>query len=172
MVATSGAQEAPSRHAVIAIPTPVGPLRVVADDEAVRVVHFVGRGEPPLRTARDASAKACRLAQRAADELEEYFAGKRADFTVPAAPRGTPFQERVWKALGTIPFGETTSYGAIAKKIGRPTAARAIGGANNKNPAAVIVPCHRVIGADGALVGYGGGLDKKRWLLAHEARAR
>jgi len=99
------------------------------------------------------------------------FAGKRRTFDVPLAPRGSGFQERVWRALMKIKFGETRSYGEIAHAIGRPSASRAVGAANGRNPVAIVVPCHRVIGADGSLVGYGGGLDRKRRLLAIEGSA-
>jgi methylated-DNA-[protein]-cysteine S-methyltransferase len=103
-------------------------------------------------------------------ELNEYFAGTLQDFTVPLRPRGSTFQKQVWLALSEIPYGETTSYGKVAASIGHPDRARAVGVANGQNPIPIIVPCHRVIGADGSLTGYGGGLDAKRWLLDHEAR--
>ena len=101
-------------------------------------------------------------------QLKEWFAGKRTSFDLPLAPKGTPFQKRVWKALEGIPFGETRSYGEIAKSIGQPSASRAVGAANGANPISIIVPCHRVIGSSGKLTGFGGGLDVKRWLLEHE----
>jgi methylated-DNA-[protein]-cysteine S-methyltransferase len=102
-------------------------------------------------------------------QIEEYCAGTRRDFELPLAPQGTSFQQEVWNALVKIPFGTTTSYGALAAKLGRPNAARAVGLANGSNPIGLIVPCHRVIGVDGSLTGYGGGLPLKRALLAHEA---
>ena len=101
-------------------------------------------------------------------QLKEYFSGKRKTFTIKLAPRGTPFQQRVWRALQSIPYGRTLSYGQIAKAIGKPKAARAVGAANGQNPVSIIVPCHRVIGSNGTLVGYGGGLSIKEALLAHE----
>jgi methylated-DNA-[protein]-cysteine S-methyltransferase len=107
---------------------------------------------------------------RTAAQLAEYFAGERRDFDVPLAPRGTGFQQRVWRELGKIPYGETRSYGELARAIGRPAASRAIGAANGKNPISILVPCHRVIAGTGALTGYAGGLAAKRWLLEHEAR--
>lgn len=110
--------------------------------------------------------------KKAKTELEEYFAGKRKSFTVPAKPGGTDFQKKVWAALRDIPYGETASYGEIAKRIGDPKACRAVGMANNRNPIAIIIPCHRVIGAGGALTGYAGGLDKKEFLLKLEAQRR
>lgn len=102
-------------------------------------------------------------------QLAEYFAGTRRDFTLPLAPRGTPFQLAAWAALRTIPFGTTTSYQDQARRLGRPTATRAVGAANGRNPLPIVVPCHRVIGKDGSLVGFGGGLPCKLWLLQHEA---
>jgi methylated-DNA-[protein]-cysteine S-methyltransferase len=108
------------------------------------------------------------LLEQAAEELDAYFAGRRQRFQVPLAPEGTPFQRQVWAALTTIPFGATWSYAKLARTVGRPAAVRAVGAANGRNPIALFVPCHRVIGADGSLTGYGGGLPRKRWLLAHE----
>ena len=102
-------------------------------------------------------------------QLTEYFSGKRKTFTITLAPQGTPFQQRVWQALQSIPYGRTLSYGQIAKAIGKPKAARAVGAANGQNPVSIIVPCHRVIGSNGKLVGYGGGLSIKEALLAHES---
>ncbi|MCY4613391.1 MAG: methylated-DNA--[protein]-cysteine S-methyltransferase [Nitrospira sp.] len=107
--------------------------------------------------------------QRPIRQLNEYFSGKRKTFTIALAPQGTPFQQRVWQALRTIPYGRTLSYGQIAKAIGQPTAARAVGAANGQNPVSIIVPCHRVIGSNGKLVGYGGGLSIKDALLVHES---
>ena len=105
-------------------------------------------------------------------QLEEYFAGNRKQFDLPLAPKGTDFQKRVWKALTDIPYGETRTYGEIAAAVGSPKAARAVGMANNKNPIGIIVPCHRVVGADGKLVGYAGGMEKKEWLLNLEQEKR
>ncbi len=106
--------------------------------------------------------------QRPIRQLEEYFSGKRKTFTIALAPQGTPFQQRVWQALQTIPYGHTRSYGQVAEAIGKPNAARAVGAANRQNPVSIMVPCHRVIGSNGTLVGYGGGLSVKEALLAHE----
>ncbi|HMA45123.1 MAG TPA: methylated-DNA--[protein]-cysteine S-methyltransferase, partial [Gemmatimonadales bacterium] len=101
-------------------------------------------------------------------QLDDYFARRRAVFDLPLAAAGTPFQQRVWRALRQIPFGATESYAGLARRLGAPAAARAVGAANGQNPIPIIVPCHRVIGADGDLTGFGGGLERKRWLLAHE----
>ncbi|MCC6407393.1 MAG: methylated-DNA--[protein]-cysteine S-methyltransferase [Planctomycetes bacterium] len=109
---------------------------------------------------------------RVRDELAAYFAGERESFDLELSPRGTPFQRAVWQALCAIPFGETRSYAELARRIGRPKAVRAVGAANGANPWAIVVPCHRVIGADGSLTGYAGGLERKRELLARERAAR
>lgn len=108
------------------------------------------------------------ILQQAQQELTEYFAGHRKDFTVPLAPHGTEFQKKVWRALSTIGFGKTCAYRDLAEQIGKPTAMRAVGAANGRNPISIIVPCHRVIGRDGKLTGYAGGLERKQWLLLHE----
>ena len=141
--------------------TAAGKITVASNGTAVAAVRFgdLSGGAPARRTE---------LTDLAAEQLREYLAGKRKSFTVPLAPNGTPFQMRVWAALRTIPYGETRSYGRIAALIGNPKACRAVGTANNRNPIAILIPCHRVIGADGSLVGYGGGLPLKRRLLALE----
>ena len=111
------------------------------------------------------------LLLEAADQLRAYFAGELREFELPLAPRGTEFQRRVWTAVSAVPYGETATYAEIAAAVGRPTACRAVGAANGRNPLPVIVPCHRIIGAAGALTGYGGGLDRKRSLLDLERAA-
>ncbi|MEZ4400979.1 MAG: methylated-DNA--[protein]-cysteine S-methyltransferase [Kofleriaceae bacterium] len=152
------------------LPSPIGPLTVVASPTAVTAIYFPGEAAPAGAAAR-APADHPVLAAAAA-ELAAYFAGALRRFALPLAGIGTPFQQQVWRALGQVPFGATTSYGALAAAVGRPTAARAIGAANGANPIPIVVPCHRVIGADGSLTGYAGGVAIKRWLLAHEAGAR
>ncbi len=141
---------------------------IAADDDAVTEISWV-----PADLA-DASIELPQtttpLISRAARQLEEYFAGIRTDFDLPLRASGTPFQQRVWDALLTIPYGETRTYGDIARICGYPNASRAVGGACNRNPVSIIVPCHRVVGANG-LTGYAGGLDKKRFLLELEAAA-
>lgn len=112
------------------------------------------------------------LLQKAKKQLREYFAGNRREFDLPICLHGTDFQKKVWNVLQSIPYGETLSYGEVAAKIGNPKASRAVGGANNKNPIMIIVPCHRVIGADGSLVGFGGGLPAKEYLLALEGKCK
>jgi methylated-DNA-[protein]-cysteine S-methyltransferase len=145
--------------------SPVGPLTLVSEGAALTGCYF----DMPDRPAPVSGAPGTdRVIDAARRQLDEYFASKRISFDLPLAPRGTAFQLQVWKALRAIPFGETTSYGVIASRIGLPKASRAVGAANGANPIPVIVPCHRVIGASGALTGFGGGLDRKRFLLALE----
>ncbi|WP_412061744.1 methylated-DNA--[protein]-cysteine S-methyltransferase [Rubrivirga sp. IMCC45206] len=142
--------------------TPLGPLSLVSNGAALTAVTF---GDPPDEPeGTDAVLDAARA------QLAAYFAGEAVVFDVPLALGGTPFQERVWAALCAIPHGETLSYGALAGRLGMPGAAQAVGAANGQNPVAVVVPCHRVVGTDGALVGYAGGLDRKRALLDLESR--
>lgn len=152
------------------LPSPVGELTLHASATALRAVLFPDPRSPPRldddRAVPDPAAE--RVLEHAARELDDYFAGRRREFTVPLDPDGTAFQLTVWAALATIPFAATWSYGQLAAAIGRPTAARAVGAANGKNPLSIVVPCHRVIGADGSATGYGGGLVAKRWLLDHE----
>jgi len=151
------------------MPSPIGPLRLVARTDALVAIDFPdhdgGLEARPIRAPHT-------ILDRARKELDEYFAGKRTEFSVPLSADGTPFQQKVWDALVTIPFAQTWSYGQLAKKIGRPSASRAVGAANGRNPLPIIVPCHRVIGASGSLVGFGGGLPTKKWLLAHEQGQR
>ena len=143
--------------------TPVGPLHLTADDGALTGLRF---GSGPAVGPRDDDDPV--LATVAA-ELDEYFAGKRQSFTVPLSPTGTEFQMAVWQQLRLIPYGTTISYGELARRLGSPAASRAVGLANGRNPIAIVVPCHRVIGADGSLTGFGGGMDAKRTLLDIEA---
>ncbi len=149
------------------MPSPVGPLTLVADDEALIGVHF--DSEPSGVEPRAAWTRDDRRFRDARGQLDEYFAGRRRSFDLPLAPRGTAFRQLVWKALQAIPYGKTATYGEIARAIGQPQASRAIGGANHHNPLAIVIPCHRVVGADGSLTGYGGGLARKRLLLDLES---
>jgi methylated-DNA-[protein]-cysteine S-methyltransferase len=144
--------------------TPVGRLSLFADGGVLVGLHFP-EGVPAV-PARDGAGDP--VLDRARAELDEYFAGRRTSFDFPLDPRGTAFQRTVWEALRAIPFGRTRSYGDLAAAIGRPKASRAVGAANGQNPIAIVIPCHRVIGADGSLTGYGGGMPRKEWLLSHE----
>ena len=137
-------------------------MTAVCNEEAITHLLFDGDIDAPV--------KKTPLLLECERQLEEYFSGKRAVFTLPLAPKGTPFQRQVWQALLTVPYGETRSYGQIAKQVGREKAARAVGGANHNNPISILIPCHRIIGADGSLWGYGGGLDKKKALLDLERK--
>ncbi|MBL9032058.1 MAG: methylated-DNA--[protein]-cysteine S-methyltransferase [Phycisphaerae bacterium] len=148
------------------IPSPIGTLVALADD-ALRALQFP-RATPHTPPADRSDPDAKRLLDLVQRQLDDYFAGTRRTFDLPLAPRGTPFQRAVWDALREIPFGTTLSYGALARRLGRPDAARAVGAANGANPIAIIIPCHRVSNAAGDLHGYGGGLGRKRWLLDHE----
>ena len=153
--------------ATTVIETPIGEMRAAATDLGLCVLLF-----PNKETAwpeRKGSAGARKHLADTRKALKEYFTGKRTEFSgIPLDMRGTEFQRSVWSALLTIPFGQTRSYGDIARQIGNPKAVRAVGLANGQNPVPVIVPCHRVIGANGKLTGFGGGVETKQWLLAHE----
>lgn len=140
---------------------PLGQLRLTATDRGLRTVGFVEDGE---READDHP-----VLRQAADELLEYFAGKRTHFTVPLDPAGTEFQQAVWRQLVTIPCGSTVSYAKIARAVGKPRGSQAVGKANGCNPLAIVVPCHRVVGVSGKLTGYAGGIERKSWLLRHES---
>lgn len=143
------------------IATPLRPLRICETDGALTAITFTDAPLCPPDTP---------LLKEAARQLNAYFDGTLRHFSLPLRLEGTAFRLKCWQALQTIPYGETISYGEQARRIGQPSAVRAVGGANHHNPIAIIVPCHRVIGADGTLTGYGGGLDTKAWLLQHERR--
>ena len=159
-----------TRNARAWLDTPLGRCRLDASPDGLTGL-VIGRaaGSPSgaPRTRANAAARAHLDAAKRA--LAEYFSGERKSFAdLALAPEGTAFEKKVWRALARIPFGQTESYGALARRIGHPGAARAVGRANGRNPLWLVLPCHRVIGADGSLTGYGGGLARKRWLLAHE----
>ncbi|MGW7557403.1 methylated-DNA--[protein]-cysteine S-methyltransferase [Streptomyces rimosus] len=149
--------------------TPYGPLTLVAEGDALVGLYMTDqRHRPPQESfglPEDITEPPFAAVVR---QLRAYFDGTLTDFDLPLAPRGTPFQRRVWDALREIPYGATLSYGQLAERLGKPSAARAVGLANGKNPIGIIIPCHRVIGASGSLTGYGGGLDRKRRLLSFE----
>lgn len=139
--------------------SPIGPMTLVQEGEALARLDFDVPSQPEEATP--LLLEACR-------QLREYFAGERKAFALPLAPAGTEFQKKVWAALRDIPWGETRSYGDIARAIGKPTACRAVGMANGRNPLPIFIPCHRVIGTNGSITGYSGGLEKKRFLLRLE----
>lgn len=143
--------------------SPIGALYLISDGTALTEIAL----DPPPGWSRRRKDDAAPFA-RARKQLDEYFHGKRTEFDLPLAPTGTPFQRRAWDELAKIPYGTTISYGEQARRVGRPKGARAVGMANGRNPLSIVVPCHRVIGADGSLVGYGGGLAIKKWLLEFE----
>ncbi len=148
--------------------SPVGELLIVADDTALRMISF-RKGRHPGKVA-DGWRKGGAVVADARGQLDEYFQGRRRRFDLPLAPSGTPFQLSTWTALRDIPYGATRSYGEQARAMGQPRAVRAVGAANGRNPIPIIVPCHRVIGGDGRLTGYAGGLDIKKFLLDLERR--
>jgi methylated-DNA-[protein]-cysteine S-methyltransferase len=154
------------------VDTPIGPLTLVASARGLRAVLWpdeeTGRVKLEESTSPTDGSPAAAVLQIAAEQLGEYFDGDRTTFDVPLDPVGTDFQQSAWAALRTIPYGETISYGEQAARLGDRRKARAVGAANGRNPISIIVPCHRVVGSTGALTGFAGGIDTKRWLLDHE----
>ncbi|KRA48788.1 cysteine methyltransferase [Pseudoxanthomonas sp. Root630] len=146
--------------------SPVGPLTLAATDEGLHAIEFPRNRHPADREGWLPGDN--RVLELAARQLDDYFAAKRRDFDLPLAPRGTDFQRTVWMTLAGIGYGETISYAQLAQRVGKPTAMRAVGAANGRNPLPIVLPCHRVIGADGALTGFGGGLPTKQFLLELE----
>jgi len=144
--------------------TPIGLLAIRATNDAINSIEFIRQQDaPPVKHP---------LLEQASEQLQQYFAGQRQQFELPLAASGTVFQQQVWRALRQIGYAQTASYAEIAANIGRPTAVRAVGAANGRNPLAIIVPCHRIIGKDGTLTGYAGGLQRKAWLLELEQSYR
>jgi methylated-DNA-[protein]-cysteine S-methyltransferase len=149
--------------------SPIGELLLTSDGDALTGLTMAERDGRPARCPKPGWRRDESAFRAACDQLRAFFAGELRDFDLPLRMTGTPYQRLAWDGLLTIPFGATISYAEQARRIGRPGAARAVGAANGRNPISIIVPCHRVIGADGTLTGYGGGLDRKEWLLAHES---
>jgi methylated-DNA-[protein]-cysteine S-methyltransferase len=150
------------------IDSPIGPLLLIADADALTGVYLdSGSGAQPPRALGTEQPEHPVLVETAG-QLDEYFAGQRVTFDLRLAASGTEFQRMVWDELTRIPYGETISYGELARRVGNASASRAVGLANGRNPLPIVVPCHRVIGANGTLTGYGGGLERKQWLLTHE----
>lgn len=148
----------------IIVSSPLGPLGITEENGFITRVSF---GAEDSRLQEDTP-----LLRRAAQELAEYFAGSRKMFDLPLLAAGTPFRQQVWRELCKIPYGQTCSYAELARRVGNPSACRAVGGANHHNPIVILIPCHRVVGADGSLTGYGGGMNRKQFLLALEQRFR
>jgi methylated-DNA-[protein]-cysteine S-methyltransferase len=155
------ASDTAEKAAVCRLTSPVGMLELHADESGLRSLQFLN--EPSVLASEPSSSLA-----ECAKQLAEYFEGTRKTFDIPLNPDGTDFQKRVWSELLKIEYGITISYQELADRLGDPKVVRAVGGANGKNPIGIIVPCHRVIGAGGKLVGYGGGIERKKWLLKHE----
>jgi len=142
--------------------SPLGVIKIASNSKALKSISF--EDKPPLSAQNDPSA----ILSKALAQLDEYFNGNRTSFTLSLSPEGTTFQQTVWKALQRIPHGQTISYGELAERLGDPNKVRAVGKANSKNPIPIVIPCHRVIGSDNSLVGYRGGIDRKKYLLKHE----
>lgn len=155
-------------HAVL--DSPLGPLTAVVDDGHLVALYMSEQSHRPDEATFGPRDDAAAPAVGAALQLADYFAGRRREFDLPLRPTGTPFQMAVWRELRQIPYGATASYGQIAARLGRPGASRAVGLANGRNPLGIVVPCHRVVGADGSMTGYGGGVPRKRFLLDLERR--
>ena len=160
------------------VDSPLGPLTLMASPQGLRIVGWEGeavgvvsdRGSPLSESVPVADrSSATEILRAATTQLEEYFRGLRTTFDLPLAPTGTPFQRAAWEVLRTIPFGQTMTYGEQAQRLGGANKARAVGAANGRNPLPIIIPCHRVIGADGSLTGFSAGVERKAWLLRHEA---
>ena len=146
------------------IDSPIGDLLLTASDGSLTGLLMEPFDVPDSTRRRDPALTAARK------QLDAYFAGKRTGFDVPLAPGGTVFQAEVWRTLRDVPYGETITYAELARRVGRPGHFRAVGSANGRNPISIIIPCHRIVGSDGSLTGYGGGIERKRWLLDHERR--
>ena len=168
----AGSTTAAPRRTHVIVASPIGPLTIVAQGGAIAALYMDAQRHAPGPAAfglpGDAGDEPFAAAAR---QLDAYFAGQLTEFDLPLALAGTDFQRMVWAGLREVPYGQTVSYGELAHRIGRPAASRAVGLANGKNPVAIVVPCHRVIGSDGSMTGYGGGLDRKRFLLALEQRS-
>jgi methylated-DNA-[protein]-cysteine S-methyltransferase len=169
---TAGSTTAAPRRTHVIVASPIGPLTIVAQGGAIAALYMDAQRHAPGPAAfglpGDAGDEPFAAAAR---QLDAYFGGQLTEFDLPLALAGTDFQRMVWAGLRDVPYGQTVSYGELAHRIGRPAASRAVGLANGKNPVAIVVPCHRVIGSDGSMTGYGGGLDRKRFLLALEQRS-
>ncbi|MBQ0720550.1 MAG: methylated-DNA--[protein]-cysteine S-methyltransferase [Gammaproteobacteria bacterium] len=162
--------EEQSQIAYASLNSPIGRLTILADDKGITEIRFPNNSHV-LPSSPSSTGQASEYVERAIDQLQAYFDGHLKDFDLPLSLGGTDFQQGVWAQLQTVRYGTTASYGQIAAAINKPKAARAVGMANNKNRIPIVIPCHRIIGSNGSLTGFAGGLDTKRWLLAHEASA-
>ena len=154
------------------VQSPVGELTIVASDAGLRAILWPVEKEGRVTFEEDVESGGHAVIDATKTQLDEYIAGDRTNFDLPLDPVGTDFQKLVWEALGSIPFGETASYGELAATLGKPSASRAVGSATGRNPISIVVPCHRLIASSGKLTGFAGGLDAKRWLLNHEGTGR
>jgi methylated-DNA-[protein]-cysteine S-methyltransferase len=161
--------EQPTTYSYKTVASPVGKLKLVASDRGLAAILWENDDPKRVRLSPLAESKRHPVLLEAERQIGEYFAGKREAFSLTFDCVGTEFQKKVWRALSTIPFGKTRSYAQIARQIGRPKAVRAVGAANGRNPISIVVPCHRVVGSDGKLTGFAGGLETKAILLRHEA---
>ena len=150
--------------------SPVGDLTLIASEGALVALLWADDDPARVRLPPRQDGRGHPILTAAARQLGEYFSGARRSFDLPLDPQGTPFQQQVWTALAAIPFGETRSYSEIAAQVGRPSASRAVGAANGRNPLSIVLPCHRVIGKAGGLTGFAGGMETKAWLLSFESR--
>jgi methylated-DNA-[protein]-cysteine S-methyltransferase len=147
------------------IESPLGPILLVCEDSSLTGLYFVGQKYQKMPGPGWEEEPRCPVLLEAAAQLAGYFAGSRRSFDMPLRPKGTAFQEAVWRAIAAIPYGRTASYASLAERIGRPPSVRAVGAAVGRNPISIAIPCHRVIGKDGSLTGYAGGMERKRFLL-------
>jgi methylated-DNA-[protein]-cysteine S-methyltransferase len=159
-----------AQHAIVE--SPIGPITLVSADGSLTGLYMEVAGHPPKeeRLGQRVDVADDDVLVKAASQLESYFAGELTDFDLPVQLEGTGFQRTVWQSLRDIPYGQTISYGELARRIGQPSASRAVGLANGRNPVSIVVPCHRVVGANGSMTGYGGGIDRKVYLLGLEQR--
>jgi len=148
--------------------SPVGEILLTGDGRSLTGLYLKGQKHFPTQTAEWTESDSAQPFADVKQQLSEYFSNQRQSFNLPLAAKGTEFQQTVWQLLPDIPYGETVSYGSLAHKLDKPSASRAVGAANGRNPISIIVPCHRVVASNGKLTGYAGGVDKKQWLLAHE----
>ncbi len=147
------------------VETPLGVAKLIGDETGLSYISLLDESQKLTDVIPE-------VLEDAVYQLNEYFAGKRTEFSLQLNPEGTPFQQKVWQALQEIPYGQTVTYGELSKSLGDPKAIRAVASANGKNPLWIVIPCHRVIGSDGSLTGYAGGLERKKWLLEHESPAK